>query len=121
MFMMDDANRQRIKIWGTAKVVEDDDALRQQLTQADYRARVEQVILFAVTAWDVNCPQHIPQMFEAKAVEEALAEKDRRIAEFEREIRASGPQAPEKGRPGFPARPRLNHIPLLTPLHSGCP
>ena len=51
-----------------------------------YKARPEQVILFTVAAWDSNCPQHIPQRFEAADVAAALASRDRRIAELEAEI-----------------------------------
>lgn len=86
LFLMDYAHRRRIKIWGTAKVVEDDANLIALLTPPDYSARIEQAIVISVSAWDVNCPQHIPQMFEASAVEAALAAKDRRIAELERKL-----------------------------------
>jgi predicted pyridoxine 5'-phosphate oxidase superfamily flavin-nucleotide-binding protein len=53
-----------------------------------YKARPEQVILFTVLAWDSNCPQHIPQRFEAADVAAALAERDQRIATLEAEIKA---------------------------------
>ena len=53
---------------------------------ANYKARGEQVVLFTVTAWDVNCPQHIPQRFEAAEVAAALEEKDQRIAALEQEV-----------------------------------
>ena len=86
LFLMDYAHRRRIKIWGTAKVVEDDANLIVLLTPPDYSARIEQAIVISVSAWDVNCPQHIPQMFEVSAVEAALAAKDRRIAELERKL-----------------------------------
>jgi hypothetical protein len=52
-----------------------------------YRARPEQAILLTVSAWDANCPQHIPQRFEAVDVAKALAERDQRIAELEAEVR----------------------------------
>jgi len=78
--------RQRIKIWGRARVVENDPELMARLMPPDYKARPEQAILFTVTAWDANCPQHIPQRFEAADVAAALAERDRRIAGLEQEI-----------------------------------
>jgi uncharacterized protein len=86
LFLIDYAKRRRIKIWGTARVVEGDKALVQRLMPADYRARPEQVLLFTVTAWDVNCPQHIPQRFEAADVAAALDSRDRRIAALEAEV-----------------------------------
>ena len=86
LFLIDYANRRRVKIWGTAKVVEGDADLIDRLMPAHYRARPEQVMLFSVTAWDANCPQHIPQRFEAADVAAALAERDGRIAELEAEV-----------------------------------
>jgi len=86
LFLIDFANRRRIKIWGTARVLEGDDALMRNLMPADYRARPEKVLLFTVTAWDVNCPQHIPQRFEAADVQAAIEVRDRRIAQLEAEV-----------------------------------
>ncbi len=40
----------------------------------------------SVSAWDVNCRQHIPQRFEAADVAKALAERDQRIAALEAEL-----------------------------------
>jgi len=53
-----------------------------------YKARPEQVILFKIAAWDTNCPQHIPQKFDAADVARALAVRDARIAELESELAA---------------------------------
>jgi len=89
LFMIDFATRRRIKLWGTARVVEDDTALLRRLMPPDYRARAEQVILFTVTAWDENCPQHIPRRFEAEIVAREIDERDRRIAKLEAELGAA--------------------------------
>ena len=86
LFLIDYAKRRRIKIWGTARVVEGDDALTRKLMPAGYRARPEQVLLFTVAAWDVNCPQHIPQRFEAADVQATIEVRDRRIAQLEAEL-----------------------------------
>ena len=88
MFLMDYAHRRRIKIWGEARVVDDDPALTRSLMPQGYRARPEQVILFRIAAWDTNCPQHIPQKFDAADVAQALAVRDGRIAELEAELAA---------------------------------
>ena len=88
IFLMDYAHRRRVKIWGEARVVEDDSALTQSLMPRGYRARPEQVILFKIAAWDTNCPQHIPQKFDAADVAAALAARDARIAELEAEVAA---------------------------------
>jgi uncharacterized protein len=86
IFVMDYAHRRRVKIWGEARVIEDDPALTRALMPQGYRARPEQVILFKITAWDTNCPQHIPQKFDAGDVAAALAQRDERIAELEAEL-----------------------------------
>ncbi|WP_129561320.1 pyridoxamine 5'-phosphate oxidase family protein [Paraburkholderia dokdonensis] len=82
LFLIDYARRRRIKIWGEARV-EEDAALVQRLMPAGYKARAERAIRFMVTAWDSNCPQHIPQRFEAQDVKAALDERDERIREME--------------------------------------
>jgi uncharacterized protein len=98
LFLIDYADRRRIKIWGTARVVEGDAELTRKLMPQGYKARPEQVILFTVAAWDANCPQHIPQRFDAADVAAALAERDQRIATLEAEL------GPMRMRPSFRAR-----------------
>ncbi|MES2602638.1 MAG: pyridoxamine 5'-phosphate oxidase family protein [Pseudomonadota bacterium] len=86
IFLIDYVNRRRIKIWGEARVVEDDAALTTSLMPNDYKAKPEQAILFKITAWDSNCPQHIPMKFDAADVAAAIAARDERIAELEAEV-----------------------------------
>jgi predicted pyridoxine 5'-phosphate oxidase superfamily flavin-nucleotide-binding protein len=94
IFLMDYAHRRRVKIWGEARMVDDDPALLKSLMPAGYRARPEQAVLFKISAWDTNCPQHIPQKFEASDVAAALATRDARIAELEAELAALKEAAP---------------------------
>jgi hypothetical protein len=86
VFLIDYMGRRRVKIWGEARVVEDDPVLLESLTDPEYKAQPERALLIHVTAWDRNCPQHIPQRFEAEDVKVALGLRDRRIAELEAEI-----------------------------------
>jgi predicted pyridoxine 5'-phosphate oxidase superfamily flavin-nucleotide-binding protein len=88
IFVMDYAHRRRVKLWGEARMVEDDPALIEALMPKGYRARPEQVLVFRITAWDTNCPQHIPQKFDAADVAAALAARDERIAGLEAELAA---------------------------------
>ena len=88
LFLIDYTHRQRIKIWGTARVVEGDSELTARLMPPSYRARPEQVILFTVSAWDSNCSQHLPQRFEAADVAAAIAKLETRIAELEAEVKS---------------------------------
>jgi predicted pyridoxine 5'-phosphate oxidase superfamily flavin-nucleotide-binding protein len=94
IFLIDYAQRRRVKLWGEARVIEHDPDLIERLMPKDYKARPSQVILFKVSAWDANCPQHIPQRIEATDALEAIAERDRRIVELEAQlaqVRASAP------------------------------
>lgn len=86
LFLIDYTHQRRIKIWCDARVVEDDPGLLAQLMPEGQSGRPEQVLLFSLKAWDVNCPQHIPQRFEAEDVARALAARDRRISELEAEV-----------------------------------
>jgi uncharacterized protein len=88
LFLIDYMQRQRIKIWGTARIVEGDAELVARLMPKGYRARAEQALVFTVTAWDVNCQQHIPQRFEAADVAEAITKREERIAALEAEVAA---------------------------------
>jgi len=87
LFLIDYAHQQRIKIWGEARVVENDAELTERLMAQGYKARATQVILFKVSAWDANCPKHIPQRFEAADVATALAERDQRIEALESQLK----------------------------------
>lgn len=86
LFLMDYVNRQRIKIWGTARVVEGDLELTQKLMPVDYKTQAEQVIVFTVTAWDANCTKHIPVRFEAADVQKALDARDAKITQLQAEL-----------------------------------
>jgi predicted pyridoxine 5'-phosphate oxidase superfamily flavin-nucleotide-binding protein len=59
IFLMDYANRVRVKVWGRARVEGVKGAARR--------------IVFEVEAWDINCPQHIPRKYDAEEVEALLA------------------------------------------------
>ena len=86
IFLIDYVNRRRVKLWGEARVIEDDPALIASLMPRDYKAKPEQAILFKIAAWDSNCPQHIPMKFDAADVATAIAARDERIAELEAEV-----------------------------------
>jgi uncharacterized protein len=87
LFLIDYTHRRRVKLWGEARVVENDDGLVERLMPEDYKARAEQVILFAVSAWDINCPQHIPRRFEADEVTALLSERDSKILALEAQVK----------------------------------
>lgn len=86
LFLMDYTNKRRVKVWGTARVVEGDAALEQQLRDPAYPGKVERAILFTVEAWDVNCPQHIHQRFSQRQIAPVIEKLQTRIAELESEV-----------------------------------
>jgi predicted pyridoxine 5'-phosphate oxidase superfamily flavin-nucleotide-binding protein len=88
IFIMDYAQRRRVKLWGRARVVEGDAALLARLWPEGYEARPEQAILFDIEAWDTNCPQHIPQLFAAEDVARTVTQFQARIHELEAEVAA---------------------------------
>jgi predicted pyridoxine 5'-phosphate oxidase superfamily flavin-nucleotide-binding protein len=102
LFLIDYVNRRRIKVWGTAEVVEGDEALNARLAVPGYKARIEQALLFHVQAWNANCPQHIPQRFEAADVMRAIALRDARIAELEAELARLGAAVDKPGSSDIP-------------------
>jgi uncharacterized protein len=85
LFLLDPARRQRIKLWGRARVIEDDHALIERLFDKGYQARPERAILFTIEAWDVNCSSHIVTRFTEAEIGDALATVQSRIAELETE------------------------------------
>ena len=85
LFLLDPARRQRIKLWGRARVVENDPALIEKLFDKGYKAKPERAILFTIEAWDVNCSAHIVTRFTEAEIGEALATVQAKIAELEAE------------------------------------
>jgi uncharacterized protein len=86
IFLMDYARRRRFKLWGTAWFVEGDAGLVQSLMPDGYRAQPEQVFMFSLSAWDANCPQHIPKRIDLAELEAVVAAKDRAILELTEQL-----------------------------------
>lgn len=84
LFLVDYTTRQRVKVWGIARVVEDDEAFVRSLMPPSYPAQARQAIVFRVSAWDANCRKHIPLRLDEADVREAIAVRDARIEELER-------------------------------------
>jgi hypothetical protein len=79
LFLLDPARRQRIKIWGRARVVEDDPALIARLFDQGYKAKPERAILFTIEAWDANCSSHIVTRFTEADIEQSLASIQQKV------------------------------------------
>lgn len=83
---IDHAQRQRVKIWGEAELVEDDRGLLDALMPEGSAVYLTRAVRFRVLAWDINCPSHIPQLFSLEEVEAASAAMLARIAELEAQL-----------------------------------
>jgi predicted pyridoxine 5'-phosphate oxidase superfamily flavin-nucleotide-binding protein len=86
IFLMDYVNRQRIKVWGQAEVIEDNVELNERLRDPDYAGRVERSILFHIKAWDANCPQHIHKRYPQSQIAPIIEGLQTRVAELEAKL-----------------------------------
>jgi predicted pyridoxine 5'-phosphate oxidase superfamily flavin-nucleotide-binding protein len=85
LFLLDPARKQRIKLWGRARVVENDPAMVETLFDQGYKAKPERAILFTIEAWDVNCSQHIVARFSEAELDEAFKTVQTKINALEQE------------------------------------
>jgi predicted pyridoxine 5'-phosphate oxidase superfamily flavin-nucleotide-binding protein len=95
LFLMDYANRQRVKLWSTARVVEDDRELLERLRDSDYPGKAQRAVVFTVEAWDINCPQHIQKRFSQRQVQPVIDRLERRIRELEEQLAQRQAHEPE--------------------------
>ena len=88
IFLMDYVNSQRVKLWGTARVIDKDPDLLERLRDPDYPGKVERAILFSVEAWDSNCQQHIHKRFSERQIAPVIEKLQERVRELEAELAA---------------------------------
>lgn len=86
IFLMDYVNSRRIKLWGTARVIDDDPDLLEQLRDSHYPGRVERAIVFSIEAWDINCPQHIHKRIPQREVAPVVEQLQQRVQELEAQL-----------------------------------
>ena len=106
IFLIDYVDRRRIKLWGTARVVEGDADLLARLRDPDYAGRVERAILFEIEAWDSNCPQHIHRRLPLSAVRPVIEQLQHRVQELEDQLAdqrttTTGPRQNSRDPPRF--------------------
>ncbi|MEM7058302.1 MAG: pyridoxamine 5'-phosphate oxidase family protein [Pseudomonadota bacterium] len=85
LFLMNYGQHQRIKLWGRARIVEDDPELLQKLIVPSYKAHPERAVLISIDAWDANCPQHIPDLHGEDVIRQVAQKMTQRIAALEAE------------------------------------
>ncbi len=86
IFLIDYVNSRRIKLWGTARVIEDDLSLIQKLHNQEYDGDAERAILFNIAAWDVNCPQHIHKRLPLHMIHKEIDKLQARIHQLEEKL-----------------------------------
>lgn len=86
IFLIDYVNSRRIKLWGTARVIDDEPDLLEQLRDSDYPGRVERAIVFSIETWYVNCPQHIHKRFPQREVAPVVEQLQQRVQELEAQL-----------------------------------
>jgi len=86
MFILHFATQQRVKLWGRARVVENDTELMERLVDPAYKARPQRAIVFTLEAWDVNCTQHIVPRYSEAEIAPGLNKLVARIKELEDEV-----------------------------------
>ena len=72
IFLMDYPNRRRVKIWGRAQYVEGKSEMLERVADPEYDAKPERAVVFHITAWDSNCPQHITPRFTRAQIEHLI-------------------------------------------------
>ena len=86
IFILHFATQQRVKLWGRARVVENDTELMERLVDPAYKARPQRAIVFTLEAWDVNCTQHIVPRYSEAEIAPGINKLVARIKELEEEV-----------------------------------
>lgn len=86
IFLMDYANSRRVKLWGTASVIENDPGLLERLRDPSYPGKVERAILVTLEAWDMNCVQHIHERFSERQIAPVIEKLQKRVRVLEAEL-----------------------------------
>jgi predicted pyridoxine 5'-phosphate oxidase superfamily flavin-nucleotide-binding protein len=88
LFLMDYANRQRLKILAEAEVKDAAEVpeLIEKLRDENYEAKIERAIILHVKAFDWNCPQHITPRYTMEEVKAMIQPLNEYVRELETEI-----------------------------------
>lgn len=86
IFILHFATQQRVKLWGRARVVENDLELMERLVDPAYKARPQRAVVFTLEAWDINCTQHIVPRYSEGEIAPGINKLVDRIKELEAEV-----------------------------------
>ncbi|WP_417541800.1 pyridoxamine 5'-phosphate oxidase family protein [Methylophaga thalassica] len=76
LFLMNYAEKRRLKLWGRAELVQEQDnaSLVEQLEVAEFRAPVERGIVIKLEAMDWNCPKYITPRYTQDEIAQFLVD-----------------------------------------------
>jgi predicted pyridoxine 5'-phosphate oxidase superfamily flavin-nucleotide-binding protein len=86
IFILHFATQQRVKLWGRARVIENDLELMERLVDPAYKARPQRAVVFTLEAWDINCTQHIVPRYSEAEIAPGVNKLVARIKELEEEV-----------------------------------
>ena len=86
IFILHFATQQRVKLWGRARVVENDLELMERLVEPAYKARPQRAVVFTLEAWDINCTQHIVPRYSEDEIAPGINKLVTRVKELEEEV-----------------------------------
>lgn len=89
LFLMDYANRQRLKIFAETEVKDAADVpeLIEKLRDDNYEAKIERAVILHVKAFNWNCPQHITPRYTMEQIQTMIQPLNEYIEKLEEEIR----------------------------------
>lgn len=85
LIAMDYPNQRRLKLWGEAELIDPEakpELLSRLLVGSE---KVERIVVIRITAFDWNCPRHIPQRFTLEELAPELDVLRDRLTELEAE------------------------------------
>jgi len=88
LFLMNYANRQRLKILAEAEVKDagGEPELIEKLRDENYEAKIERALILHVKAFDWNCPQHITPRYTMEEVKTMIQPLNEYVQKLETEI-----------------------------------
>jgi hypothetical protein len=95
LFIIDYERGRRLKIWGRARVLDDDPGLIARVRDPGYPAKIERVIRIDVTAWDLNCRQHFPKLVRERSSQAPGSSEPGNEMSVMGPLRCGGAQSPQ--------------------------
>jgi predicted pyridoxine 5'-phosphate oxidase superfamily flavin-nucleotide-binding protein len=88
LFLMDYANKARLKILGRVRLIDADDReTLDKLIAPGPKARIERGMMIAIEAFDWNCSQHIPDRYSEADVRQVVSAMQDKIDALEDELK----------------------------------